>query len=388
MRAPLTVGELFAGIGGFGLGFRRAGFDHAFLVEWDGKCQEVLARQFPGVPLFADVRDVGSHNLPPCDVLTFGSPCQDLSVAGRRAGFDGERSGLFFEAVRIIRELRERDGRPTITVWENVPGAFTSNRGRDFAAALDHLADVGAMDLAWRVLDARYFGLAQKRRRVFLVGDFAGERAVEVLFEPASVCGDPSPSGEEGEDATGEAQEGTRDRRDLDVYVPDLAGTLTREGACEQSWRGDGSDTLIATLASEPLAFDRQSITSPTNRSRVELGAPAPTLSAEPPMIAVEECDTDELASALTARDGKGGASYPDGSPQGCQLIRGRVRRLTPTECARLQGFPDDWNNWIGDSARYRQFGNAVAVNVSEWIARRIAGALGASDGQAKGATA
>lgn len=413
VTAPLAVGELFAGIGGFGLGFRRAGFAHAFMVEWDPKCQEVLSLQFPGVPLFADMREVGAHNLPPCDVLTFGSPCQDLSVAGRRAGFDGERSGLFFEAVRIIKELRDRDGRPTITVWENVPGALSSNRGRDFAAALDHLGELGAMDLAWRVLDARYFGLAQKRRRVFLIGDFGAERAGAVLFGPESVRRDPSAGREEGEDAPGAAPDGARrgprgDDDDLEheTYVADLASAISASA---------GYNAVIEE-PSELLVFDRQQITSPTNRSRVEPGQPSPALTAQPPIIAIGDCrdvdkaenglDTycggkledqswaqreavlaaegetdDELGPTLQERDYKRAGGIFNGQIQAAAVVRGRVRRLTPTECARLQGFPDDWNSWLADLHRYRQFGNAVAVPIAEWIARRIAGELATIDG-------
>ena len=403
MSVP-TVGELFAGIGGFGLGFRRAGFDHAFLVEWDGKCQEVLARQFPGVPLFADVRDVGAHNLPPCDVLTFGSPCQDLSVAGRRAGFDGERSGLFFEAVRIIRELRERDGRPTITVWENVPGAFTSNRGRDFAAALDHLADVGAMDLAWRVLDAQHFGLAQRRRRVFVVADFGGERAGEVLFEPDGLRRDSAAGGSEGEGAAGPVTSGARggglagaigsgggrgDSNDPIVVVPATANPLVASGrASARVPDSRGQDTVVA------FTFDPAQITSPGNRSAVG-GEVAHTLASGgyPPALA-------SVSPAVTAKWAKGSGGpagdesanlVPAYVPETAGTIAGgahpgglngqeaptHVRRLTPVECARLQGFPDDWNEWLADSHRYRQFGNAVAVPVAEWLARRVALALG-----------
>lgn len=395
MSVP-TVGELFAGIGGFGLGFRRAGFDHAFLVEWDGKCQEVLARQFPGVPLFADVRDVGAHNLPPCDVLTFGSPCQDLSVAGRRAGFDGERSGLFFEAVRIIRELRERDGRPTITVWENVPGAFTSNRGRDFAAALDHLADVGAMDLAWRVLDAQHFGLAQRRRRVFVVADFGGERAGEVLFEPDGLRRDSAAGGPEGEGAAGPVTSGARggglagaigsgggrgDSNDPIVVVPATANPLVASGrASARVPDSRGQDTVVA------FTFDPAQITSPGNRSAVG-GEVAHTLASGgyPPALA-------SVSPAVTAKWAKGSGGpagdesanlVPAYVPETAGTIAGgahpggesswHVRRLTPVECARLQGFPDDWNEWLADSHRYRQFGNAVAVPVAEWLARRVA---------------
>lgn len=340
MSVP-TVGELFAGIGGFGLGFRRAGFDHAFLVEWDGKCQEVLARRFPGVPLFADVRDVGAHNLPPCDVLTFGSPCQDLSVAGRRAGFDGERSGLFFEAVRIIRELRERDGRPTITVWENVPGAFTSNRGRDFAAVLDHLADVGAMDLAWRVLDAQHFGLAQRRRRVFVVADFGGERAGEVLFEPDGLRRDSAAGGPEGEGAAGPVTSGARGGGLAGGYPPALASVSP---AVTAKW-AKGS------------------------------GGPAGDESAN--LVPAYVPETAGTIAGGAHPGGLNGQEAPTQSIALCGESSWHVRRLTPVECARLQGFPDDWNEWLADSHRYRQFGNAVAVPVAEWLARRVALALG-----------
>src|SRR5690606_1758225 len=122
-------------------------------------------------------------------VITFGSPCQDLSVAGKRAGLDGERSSMFFEALRVFREMREatNGGSPALVVWENVPGAFSSNGGRDFAYVLAGLAELGAVDIAWRVLDAQYFGVAQRRRRVFVIADFGGERAAEILFEREGV---------------------------------------------------------------------------------------------------------------------------------------------------------------------------------------------------------
>ena len=176
-----TIGSLFAGIGGFDLGFERAGFKTTWTCEIDKKAQAVLRFRFPGASHHDDVCAVGAHNLAPVDVVTFGSPCQDLSVAGKRAGLAGERSGLFHEAVRVIRELRDAHGKPDFAIWENVPGAFTSNSGRDFAAVIDALVNIGARDVAWRVLDSRFFGVAQRRRRVFLVADFGGERAEEVL---------------------------------------------------------------------------------------------------------------------------------------------------------------------------------------------------------------
>jgi DNA (cytosine-5)-methyltransferase 1 len=184
-----TIGSLFAGIGGFDLGFERAGFKTAWTCEIDKKAQAVLRFRFPDAAHHDDVCAVGAHNLAPVDVVTFGSPCQDLSVAGKRAGLAGERSGLFHEAARVIRELRAAHGKPDFAIWENVPGAFSSNDGRDFAAVIDAMVNVGARDVAWRVLDSRFFGVAQRRRRVFLVADFGGERAAEVLALAEGVRG-------------------------------------------------------------------------------------------------------------------------------------------------------------------------------------------------------
>ena len=215
-----TFVSLFSGVGGFDMGLEAAGWRCVAQVEWDKHCQGVLAHHWPDVPRWSDVsesytcrcgsvqlRDDGRPALPasdgagprgtgcPCggiphaDVVAFGSPCQDLSVAGKRAGFDGKRSVLFYEATRIIREMREAsNGRyPTWVVWENVGGALSSSGGRDFAAVLDELADLGAVDIAWRVLDARWFGVPQRRRRVFVVADLAGQRAGTIHTEPEGV---------------------------------------------------------------------------------------------------------------------------------------------------------------------------------------------------------
>jgi len=184
-----TIGSLFAGIGGFDLGFERAGFKTSWAVEIDQKAQAVLRLRFPDAELHDDVTQVGANCLGPVDVVTFGSPCQDLSVAGKRAGLAGGRSGLFHESARIIRELRAKYGKPDFAVWENVPGAFSSNGGRDFAVVIQTMVDLGARDVAWRVLDSRFFGVAQRRRRVFLVADFGGERAEQVLALSEGVRG-------------------------------------------------------------------------------------------------------------------------------------------------------------------------------------------------------
>lgn len=199
----MTLGSLFAGIGGFDLGFERAGFKTLWQCEIDKAAQGVLRRHFPDAKLHSDVREVGAHNLEPVDVLTFGSPCQNLSRGGDRTGLSGDRSVLFHEAIRVIRELRERYGKPDFAIWENVPGAFSSNGGGDFAVVLQELADIGTLDIAWRVLDSQGFGVPQRRRRIFLVADFGGERAAEVLDLSQVSAGHPATSGKKKRAPTG-----------------------------------------------------------------------------------------------------------------------------------------------------------------------------------------
>ena len=183
----LTYGSLFAGVGGFDMGMELANYEPVFQVEWDKNCQKILHHHWPTVPKWDDVCDVNGADLPPCDVLIFGSPCQDLSVAGKRAGLqDGDRSSMFFEAVRIIKEMRDATNSiyPRATIWENVPGALSSNKGADFGVVLSSLADIGAITQEYAVLDAQYFrSTPQRRRRIFLVS----------IFDPAASerCPDP-----------------------------------------------------------------------------------------------------------------------------------------------------------------------------------------------------
>jgi DNA-cytosine methyltransferase len=170
----LTFGSLFAGVGGFDMGFEQAGWDCKFQVEWDKNCQQILNKHWPDVPKWLDVSDVNGAEIPPVDCIIFGSPCQDLSVAGKRAGLEGERSGLFHEAVRIIKEMRDATNGtfPRWTVWENVAGALSSNNGRDFGTVINEMAKAGAHLQEYALLDAQHFGVPQRRRRVFLVSCF------------------------------------------------------------------------------------------------------------------------------------------------------------------------------------------------------------------------
>ncbi len=173
----MTHGSLFTGIGGFDLGFERAGIKTLWQVEQDKHCIEVLVNHWQNIKRYTDVKGVGKHNLQTVDIISGGFPCQDVSVAGKRGGLQASRSGLFFEAARIIEELQ-----PIWFVLENVPGLFSSNKGEDFKTIITSLSELGYC-VAWRVLDSKYFGVPQERRRVFIVGSLGNESSAEILFE-------------------------------------------------------------------------------------------------------------------------------------------------------------------------------------------------------------
>ena len=233
----MTLGSLFDGIGGFPLAGAMCGIDAIWSSEIEPFPLKVTAARFPNMKQFGSVTDIDGGMVEPVDIITFGSPCQDLSVAGKQLGIhEGQRSNLFFEAVRIIKEMRkadERTGRtgkhirPRFAVWENVPGAFSSNGGEDFKAVLEALAGVmqdgldiprpkkwnhaggvagDGWSIAWRVYDAQYWGVPQRRKRIYLVADFASEHAPEILFERESVRGDSAACGEAREGITAHAE--------------------------------------------------------------------------------------------------------------------------------------------------------------------------------------
>lgn len=206
--------SLFDGSGGFPLAGAMSGITPVLASEIEPYPIAVTRSRFPDMVHVGDVSTINGAEVEPVDVITFGSPCQDLSVAGKRAGLEGERSGLFMEAIRIVKEMRgATDGKyPTFILWENVPGAFSSNKGEDFRVVLEEIIKVvepGATmppvdkgrwpyadvyvgegwSLAYRTFDAQYWGVPQRRRRIYLVADFSGQRAGEILFEPESVRG-------------------------------------------------------------------------------------------------------------------------------------------------------------------------------------------------------
>ncbi len=308
--------SLFAGIGGFDLALERAEMVGDSMVEIDKNCQNILRRHFPNSRIYNDVQEVGTatHERKSIDLICGGFPCQDLSVAGKRAGLAGERSGLWFEFARIIDELE-----PRWIIAENVPGLLSRNNGRDFVIIVQRLAELG-YGVVWRVLDAQYFGVPQRRRRVFIVASLGNGCAAEVLFESEGMFGDTPASGEAGKE---------------------VAYSI-RANPSHSGDKGDGG----------------------INAEIVNDGEPSLTGLHEQPIISV--------AGALHS-----GTPGRDASDSGNGHLVNGIRRLTPTECERLQGFPDGWTDGQSDSVRYRQLGNAVAVPVVEWIGKRIMQAEG-----------
>ena len=211
----MKLGSLFDGSGGFPLAGALFGIEPVWASEIEPFPIRVTKQRFPGMKHLGSVTEVHGNQVEPVDIITFGSPCQDLSVAGKRAGIhDGERSNLFFEAIRIIKEMRDGTSNqyPRFAVWENVPGAFSSNRGADFQAVLQAFCDVceegqlsvpqpqggrwkpagcivgDGFSVAWRVYDAQFWGVPQRRKRIYLIADFRGECAGRILFESEGVC--------------------------------------------------------------------------------------------------------------------------------------------------------------------------------------------------------
>lgn len=167
----MRFGSLFTGVGGIDMGFEKAGWELCWQVENDSACQQVIQHHWPYVPKWFDITELDGANLEPVEVVVFGSPCQNMSVAGDRTGLDGEQSQLFFEAIRVIKEMKvATDGHyPKWAIWENVTGALTSQGGSDFERVIEQMDEIGASLVEWTVLDAQFFGVPHRRKRVFLV---------------------------------------------------------------------------------------------------------------------------------------------------------------------------------------------------------------------------
>lgn len=276
MSKRITLGSLFDGIGGFPLSGTMCGVEPVWASEIEPFPIAVTMSRFPNMKHLGSVTDIRGDQIDPVDIITFGSPCQDLSVAGKQAGIhDGERSNLFFESVRIIKEMRAHDRstgragfdvRPRFAVWENVPGAFSSGKGKDFQAVLQTLCEVAdpnvtvplpekgkwnksgyivgdGYSIAWRVYDAQYWGVPQRRKRIYLVADFASERAGEILFESEGVSGHPETS-----------------RETREGIAEDAEGSVGRSS-------GDGVGAFMGGQGAKAMSVGYSEIVSPTIKS-------------------------------------------------------------------------------------------------------------------------
>lgn len=380
----------------------------------------LAGRAFGKMKHLGDITKIHGDKIEPVDCVTFGSPCQDLSIAGRRAGLAGERSGLFMEAVRIIKEMRSSTNglHPTFAIWENVPGAFSSNSGEDFRAVLEELARVEQPDvsiprpsgrggrwskagaivgngwsLAWRQLDAQYWGVPQRRKRIALVVDFRGQRATEILFERASLSGNP--------DESIKTWEATPKHSQASSYGRDRGGnsyTLKIRSGCA----GGGKGALVQTEKSATLStLQDQTLFQPVvydARGNGD-GRTCPTITGDHEnritdytAIAIERKTFNEQSfshykesekcSTLKAKAGNIGNGSECLAAE--KAIRWIVRRLTPVECERLQGYPDGWTDigdWTdskgkkhkyADSPRYKALGNSIALPQWFWLVQRM----------------
>lgn len=313
----------------------------------------VHAARFPKMQNLGDVTEIDPDAVEPVDLIVFGSPCQSFSVAGKRLGLDDLRGNLALVALRLVGRIK-----PRWLVFENVPGLLSSDGGRDFGAFLGCLGECGH-GYAYRILDAQHFGVPQRRRRVFVVGYLGDWRpASAVLFERESLCGDTAPRREAGEGVARPIascpEGGSGYRADADTADNLIAPPITSNPYGDHESR----EGLLISLRAD--GFDAS-----------EHGTGRGT-----PLVAFAqnqrgELRTSDISPQLTTGGGKPGEGYP--------AIAGlSVRRLTPRECERLQGLPDDWTaityrgKPAADGPRYRAIGNSMAVPVIGWILRRI----------------
>ena len=339
MSSNLTLGSLFDGSGGFPLGGLISGVTPVWASEIEPFPIRVTTKRLPFMKHYGDVSTLSGADLEPVDIITFGSPCQDMSVAGRRAGLDGSRSNLFYEAVRIAKEMREAtNGRyPTWLCWENVPGAFSSNSGSDFKAVLDEIRKIKDPEadtprpakwpnagcvladdhsVAWRVFDAQYWGVPQRRKRIYLVADLAGQRAGKVLFESEGVSGYTPQGFRSWQGSAGAAEEGAH---------PAGIGTDGYNGAIDTVAATLGVNCGMSTGRNGVMVLNDQGgqfmdvSEDVTGTLRSQMSGHPPAVLESPDAIAVENHPTDSRVTVsadgkvqtLTSRMGTGGNNVP-----------------------------------------------------------------------------
>jgi DNA (cytosine-5)-methyltransferase 1 len=369
-----------SGIEAASCAWRDLGWQAAAYSEIEPFPCAVLLHHFPDTPNWGDMTKWKDWPDETIDLLVGGTPCQSFSTAGLRKGLDDIRGQLAIGFSAIAERYR-----PRWIVWENVPGVLSSGGGRDFAAFLEPLVKFG-YGLCWRVLDAQHFGVPQRRRRVFVIGYLGNWRhSAAVLFEPESLCGNSKKGRKKGEGTTrnagfgaatsGSYWDGGQLSQTLDAVLA-KGQTMPEKNrfpaVLVRQWPSKTASTLSASFGSK-LGLENQHINE---------GAPLFVLSQlgakNPTAVAFHATRRDggrilgDLSPTVEAHWGTGGGNVPNVS-QSMQ-----VRRLTPRECERLQGFPDDWTNVsrngkpAPDGPRYKAIGNSMAVPVMRWIGQRI----------------
>lgn len=532
MGNKITMGSIFSGSGGFELAGQMSGIIPVWASEIEPFPILVTTTHFPDMEHFGDIKKMNGVLIPKVDIITGGSPCQDMSIAGKREGLDGSRSNLFREQIRIVKEMRESDKadgrtgkevRPRFMVWENVPGAFSSNKGEDFRCVLEEICQVADAEVSiprppkgkwggqgtivgdgysvsWRTLDAQYWGVPQRRKRIYLVADFGGGTAPEILFEQDSLRGDTKESSKERKDTATGAEDssyksdGANDERlnngikafhitqdpismkispcltqgnsntgqaTIGVVIPvmDKASRYKSQKTANGFGVGDEDDPAytLTTADRRSIAYsiDRAAFNQGVN-AKYDIGIAkdiAQTIVAKGPgavahetyaMQSFGEYKHSGKASSIKQRDFKdatdlvvafepgtvsrvGGHYYEDGKVGTIRAKPGDnqqtiisdyiVRRLTPTECGRLQGFPDGWTDnlaiaepteddilywrmifkehaealgekkkektdnqirkWLqnpeSDSVKYKMWGNGIALPCATFVMKRVA---------------
>ena len=332
MQQKINLLDLFSGIGGFHKGLEQAGFE----IGWNGfsdidkYANAVYQYQYKEAISLGSVTDIQGKNLPRVDAITFGSPCQDFSVAGRRSGLEGNRSSLISEAIRLIDECQ-----PRFFIWENVKGTFSSNNGEDFWAIIQAFTNIGGYRLEWQLLNTRWF-LPQNRERLYLVGCL-GKGSGRSIFPF---------------------------KKTSSKYNKRLkkVGNIDTKGHNSIWGRVYSSDGISTTLNSEGGGLGAKTGLYKVHTTQPRSGNP-------------EKGGTGPLS-----RNDGNTYCLDTGNSQAVELNH-KIRRLTPIECCRLQGFPDDWNEKgiidgeiikISDTQRYKQCGNAVTVNVVKAVGEKI----------------
>jgi DNA (cytosine-5)-methyltransferase 1 len=398
----MIYGSVCSGIEAATVAWHGLGWKPSFFSEIEKFPRDVLAHHYPNTPLHGDFTTIEKDDYEPIELLVGGTPCQSFSVAGLREGLNDPRGNLMLEFGALANRLQ-----PKWLVWENVPGVLSSNDGKDFGSFLAMLAELG-YGFAYRVLDAQHFGVPQRRRRVFVIGCFGDWRsAAAVLFERDSLQGNPPPSREKRKVITGSIAFGVGEREEIGHCLrsgasrADKHESTTYIATFDRQSSGEYGDASVASTMSardykSPSDLVTYALAGNTIGRQPENGGNGTGYDDSGVSYTLTKTDQHAVAYAF---DSLASNSMKSSNPlSGCNQVdisktidtsglnpacnqggnavmqNMQVRRLTPVECERLQGFPDNYTNIPGasDSPRYKALGNSMAVPVMKWLGERI----------------